>query len=146
MRGPQEVTYQIDFGSGRHRQRKATRSAPSAADLCGGAAADSIPRIARLMALAIRLAALIKDGAIQDYAEVARVGGVTRARVTQIAKLLDLAPDLQEQLLFGQFARRVNERNLRSIVSRIDWEEQRRMFEKLAGTTLADSPRSGGKE
>jgi hypothetical protein len=73
------------------------------------------------------------------------VGGVTRARVTQIARLLDLAPDLQEKLLFGQFARSMNERNLRPIVGRIDWDEQRRMFEKVAGTRVADSARNGGK-
>jgi hypothetical protein len=145
MREPKEVTYQIDFGSPRSRQRQAQRSASSAADLSDCAPADSIPRIARLMALAIRLAALIKEGSIQDYAEVARVGGVTRARVTQIARLLDLAPDLQEKLLFGQFARSMNERNLRPIVGRIDWDEQRRMFEKVAGTRVADSARNGGK-
>jgi hypothetical protein len=144
MREPKEVTYQIDFGSPRSRQRQAQRSASSAADL-SCAPADSIPRIARLMALAIRLAALIKEGEIQDYAEVARVGGVTRARVTQIARLLDLAPDLQEKLLFGQFARSMNERNLRPIVRRIDWDEQRRMFEKVAGPRVADSARNGGK-
>jgi hypothetical protein len=145
MREPKEVTYQIDFGSPRSRQRQTQRSAPSAAEMSDCAPADSIPRIARLMALAIRLAALIKEGSIQDYAEVARVGGVTRARVTQIARLLDLAPDLQEKLLFGQFARSMNERNLRPIVRRIDWDEQRPMFEKVAGTRVADSPRIGGK-
>jgi hypothetical protein len=36
----------------------------------------------------------------RDYAELARLGHVTRARMTQIMKLLDLAPDLQEKILF----------------------------------------------
>jgi hypothetical protein len=39
-------------------------------------------------------------------AELARVGGVTRARMTQIIKLLDLAPDIQERLLFRPALRR----------------------------------------
>lgn len=91
----------------------------------------SIPRIARLMALAIRFEALVRDKKIRDYAELARVGGVTRARMTQIMKLLHLAPDLQEQLLFLPAIGKLNERNLRAIVSRIDWSDQRRMFRKI---------------
>jgi hypothetical protein len=62
------------------------------------------------------------DGTIRDYAELARLGGVTRARMTQITKLLDLAPDIQEQILFLPLVKGLNERNLRRIVSRIDWD------------------------
>ena len=51
--------------------------------------------------------------------------------MTQIMKLLDLAPDLQEQILFLPPIKGLNERNLRCIVSRIDWNEQRRMFRKF---------------
>jgi hypothetical protein len=91
----------------------------------------SIPRIARLMALAIRFEGLVRAKTIQDYAELARLGGVTRARVTQIMKLLQLAPDLQEQLLFLPAMGKLNERNLRTIVSQLDWSEQRRMFRKI---------------
>ena len=64
------------------------------------AADGCIPRIARLMALAIRFEGLLRDETIRDYAELARLGRVTRARMTQIMKLLDLAPDIQEQILF----------------------------------------------
>jgi hypothetical protein len=35
-----------------------------------------------------------------DQAELARLGHVTRARLTQIMNLLCLAPDIQEQILF----------------------------------------------
>jgi hypothetical protein len=93
---------------------------------------DSIPRIARLMALAIRFEGLLRDKRIRDYAELARLGRVTRARMTQIMKLLDLAPDIQEQILFLPPITGLNERNLRRIVIRIDWDEQRRMFQKFA--------------
>ena len=61
-----------------------------------------------------------------------RSGRVTRARMTQIMKLLDLAPDLQEEILFLPFVKGLNERNLRRIVSRIDWDEQRRLFQRIA--------------
>ena len=83
------------------------------------------------MALAIRLDGLIREQSIADYAEIARRGRVTRARLTQIMKLLDLAPDIQEQILFLPLIKGLNERNLRPVVSRIDWHEQRRLFHKI---------------
>jgi hypothetical protein len=109
-------------------------------------ARDSIPRVARLLALAIRFEGLLRAGTIRDYAELARLGRVTRARMTQIMQLLDLAPDIQEQILFLPLIQGLNERNLRPIVSRIDWDEQRRMFEKITrrsprfGTPAKNSP------
>jgi hypothetical protein len=83
------------------------------------------------MALAIRFEGLLRDKTIRDYAELARLGRLTRARMTQIMKLLDLAPDIQEQILFLPLIKGLNERNLRPVVSRIDWHERRRLFQKI---------------
>jgi hypothetical protein len=83
------------------------------------------------MALAIRLEALVRDETFQNYAELAQLGRITRARMTQIMKLLQLAPDLQQQLLFLPEVHGLNERNLRAIVQELDWSEQRRMFQKF---------------
>jgi hypothetical protein len=96
-------------------------------------AGRAIPRIARLMALAIRFDGLLRAETFRDYAELARLGRVTRARMTQIMKLLDLAPDIQEQILFLPNLKGLNERNLRPIVNRIDWNEQRPMFQRIMG-------------
>ena len=63
-------------------------------------AAGRVPRIARLMALALRFEQLVRSGAVRDYAELARFGQASRARLTQIMSLLHLAPDLQEKILF----------------------------------------------
>jgi hypothetical protein len=119
MNGGQQVTYAFDS-----RPAKVSERQPS---LVG----DPIPRIARLMALAIRFEGLLLEGKIRDYAELARRGHVTRARITQIMKLLDLAPGIQEQILFLPPVNGLNERNLRRIVSTIDWRKQRRMFQKF---------------
>ena len=43
-----------------------------------------IPRVAKLMALAIRFDGLVCDGVVADYAELARLGHVTRSRISQI--------------------------------------------------------------
>ena len=116
-----EITYTRDFGADRPNPRVRP----------DGKTADSVPRIARLMALAIRFDWLLRNGTIRDYAELARLGRATRARMTQIMKLLDLAPDIQEQILFLPPLKGLNERNLRSIVSETDWHEQRRIFQEI---------------
>jgi hypothetical protein len=132
MSGDQEITYSLDSWADRREQRKDKRLA-SQSPLPGGAAVEpAITRVARLMALAIRLEGLLQEDSIRDYAELARLGRVTRARITQIMKLLLLAPEIQEQILFLPPIHGLNERNLRSIVSRIDWDEQRPMFQKIA--------------
>src|SRR5262249_42716425 len=64
------------------------------------------PRIARLLALALRLDQLLKSGVLEDYRQLAELGQVSRARVSQILNLLYLAPDIQEQILFLPRTRR----------------------------------------
>ena len=131
MNGMEEITYALDFrarGAG-HEENKLLSSDNQRSD--SEPAGISIPRIARLMALAIRFDGLLRAEEFRDYAEIARLGRVTRARMTQIMKLLDLAPDIQEQILFLPHLRGLNERNLRPIVRRIDWNQQRRMFRKI---------------
>ncbi|MBC7855047.1 MAG: hypothetical protein IAF94_16570 [Pirellulaceae bacterium] len=94
-----------------------------------------IPRVAKLLALAIRFDQLIRDGVVSDQAELARLGHVTRARVTQIMNLLNLAPGIQEQLLHLPRVERgedpVTERELRPIAAEMGWEWQRRMWRRL---------------
>jgi hypothetical protein len=94
-------------------------------------AGPRVPRIARLLALALRFEGLIREGAVPDYAALAHAGHVSRARMSQIVKLLGLAPDLQERILFLPENSRLNERNLREIVRQVDWSEQRRLFGQL---------------
>ncbi len=132
MSGHQEITYTLDSCAGRTERRRNRES--SLDQPLHDVANHSVPRIARLMALAIRFEGMLRNHTIRDYAELARLGRVTRARITQIMKLLDLAPDIQEQVLFLPTISSLNERNLRPIVRQIDWDEQRRMFQKMAGS------------
>ncbi len=94
-----------------------------------------VPRVARLLALALRFEELVRAGVVADYAEVARLGRVSRARLTQIMNLLNLAPDIQEQLLFLPPTERgrdpIAERHLRPIAGVFDWRKQRRMWARL---------------
>jgi hypothetical protein len=94
-----------------------------------------VPRVARFMALALRLERLVRTGAVRDYAELARLGHVTRARVTQVMNLLQLATDLQEAILFLPRTERGRDpvilRQLQPIASTLDWTMQRRMWATL---------------
>ena len=100
-----------------------------------------VPRVSRLMALAIRFDGLIRDGVVTDQAELARLGHVSRARLTQVMNMLQLAPDIQESLLFlpqvatGQDP--VHERQMRPIAAVADWRKQRPMCKAIA---LRDPP------
>ena len=94
-----------------------------------------IPRISRLMALAIRFDRLIKDGEIDDQADLARLGSVSRARVTQIMNLLQLAPEIQEALLLLPRTERgrdpIREHHIRPLTGILDWRRQRKMWARL---------------
>src|SRR5579864_5556192 len=88
------------------------------------------PRIACLLALAHRFDELVQSGVVKDYAELARLGHVTRARVTQIMNLLNLAPEIQEYLLWlpSSGGKVITERDLRRIAGEVRWDRQRALF------------------
>ena len=92
----------------------------------------NVPRVSRIMALAIRFDDLVRRGEVSDYADLARLGYVTRARISQIMCLLHLAPDIQEALLFLprtlQGRDPIREKDLRPIASVPHWNRQRRMW------------------
>jgi hypothetical protein len=94
-----------------------------------------VPRVSRLMALAICFEHLVRDGAVADYAELARLGHVTRPRMTQIMNLLNLAPDIQEALLLLPRVERgkdpITERELRPIAAVVEWGKQRRRWRQI---------------
>lgn len=119
-----------------------TRGAAGRKDLSAGvepptppAEAGRVPRVARLMALAIRFDDLVRCGEIDSYADLARLGHVTRARITQIMDLVCLAPDIQEEILFLPRAERerdsVSEHELRPVCAVADWREQRKRWRSL---------------
>ena len=103
-----------------------------------------IPRVARLMALAIHLEDLVHSGQVEDFATLASVGHVSRARMTQITNLTLLAPDIQEAILFLPRVRRgrdpIVERDLRPIIATADWQRQREMWRQLTGDHQAGDP------
>ncbi len=94
-----------------------------------------IPRISRFMALAIHYEELIRAGHVSDFADLARLGHVTRARVTQIMNLRLLAPDIQEELLFLSTTTKGRDKThlkeLQPIVANASWNKQRQCWKGL---------------
>jgi hypothetical protein len=85
-----------------------------------------------LLALALRCERLVADGRVTGYGELARLGHISRARVSQMMALLNLAPDLQERVLFlpatARGRDRVRLRDLLPIAAQVDWRVQRRRW------------------
>lgn len=117
------------------RGRGSRRVLESGADPAAARPVGRLARVTRLMALAIRFDKLIHAGEVADYSELAHLGHVTRARVTQIMNLLMLAPDIQEEILFlprvagGRDP--IHLRQLQPIALVPDWRKQQTMWKSL---------------
>ncbi|QDV85237.1 hypothetical protein [Planctomycetes bacterium TBK1r] len=96
-----------------------------------------LPRITRLMALAIHFDDLLRTGVVRSQAELAKLGQVTRPRLTQIMNLLYLCPSIQDAILFhppitsGRDP--ITERDLRAVSRSVNWREQRRIWSQIGG-------------
>ena len=127
---PIRIEEAVDFGPVGRAGRKGV-APPAATPVTMG----RVPRVSRLMALAIKFDGLVRSGAVLDYADLARLGRVSRARMSQIMNLLLLAPDLQEAILFQLAVTsghdRVILRDLQPIALTWNWHKQRQMWVKL---------------
>jgi len=126
------IECQVHFQHGGHGRGKQVREGPRLEE---GPQTGRVPRVSRLMALALRLDELLGARELASQAEVARLGQVTRARVCQIMNLVNLAPDIQEAVLFLPLTRRGRDRiilaDLQPIASLLDWRRQRLLWKQL---------------
>ena len=94
-----------------------------------------VPQITRILALAIHLDNMIRQGEAKDYADIARLSCLCRERVSQIMRLNYLAPDIQIELLYlppvpsGRYP--ISETAVRKIANLLSWEDQRRGWNTL---------------
>ena len=113
------------------RVRAQRSDQPGAPAVAGG----RLPRITQVLALAMQFREMIRCGDARDCADLARLGGLTRERISQIMKLLWLAPDIQMDILYlpptpsGRFP--VSEVAMRKIANRLAWPDQHEEWVKL---------------
>ena len=97
--------------------------------------AGRLTRVTQVMALAVQFQDMIQRGDARDYSDLARLGCITRERMSQIMELVWLAPDIQQEIL--EFPPRpatrfpICELAARRIAARLDWVEQRDLWRKL---------------
>ncbi|MBX3354484.1 MAG: hypothetical protein KF724_02165 [Phycisphaeraceae bacterium] len=135
------VTRSITFATKGRRKRAVVATSPNAgrtaSDECQAetAAVGRVPRVARLMALAIRFDQLLRDGIVANQTELAKLARVTQPRMTQIMNLLHLAPDIQEAILFLPHVNEgrdpITERDLRVVARHSSWMRQQRCWKEL---------------
>jgi hypothetical protein len=151
--GSVRVEYQIRFSPGQGRKPRvreapvearpivAASSQPAAPPSPEPAPIGQVPRITQLLVLGYHFERLVREGVVQDYAEIARLTGLTRARVTQIVNLTLLDPRIQERILFLTVAdakcMQGFERDFRVVLLPSDWKEQKRRFLTLNGHSAA---------
>jgi site-specific DNA recombinase len=96
-----------------------------------------VPRVSQLMALAIKFEHLVREGRAASYRVLAEAGHVSRARLSQILRLTELAPEIQEELLFlpkvVSGADPITEKALRLVARSVDWDWQKKRFQSLKG-------------
>src|SRR6266480_3224177 len=134
MNEPRTVHYAVHF---ERKARGRKRTEPGAAQPTVALPPGRVPRLARFLALALRPEEQLRRGVLKDNADVARLGHVTRARVSQILSLVHLAPDIQEAILFLPRTQRGRDRVILSdvmpIAMELDWKRQRRAWRRLLG-------------
>jgi len=115
------------------RRGKSTK-AVSAPDAAPKVLPSRVPRVARLMALAIHFDGMLRKGVVAGQSELAEICNVTQPRMTQIMNLLHLAPDIQEDLLHLSTIDRgrdtITERDLRPLTAQHSWARQRDLWAK----------------
>ena len=103
-------------------------------------------RVAVMLALAHKLSDALADGKMRSRTEIAQRLRVSNAAVTQLLALLQLAPDLQERVLFLDAVDGVEpttSRSLRPVITMKSWAEQRVIFEVVVARSrgIRDRPR-----
>jgi hypothetical protein len=101
-----------------------------------------IPRVSRLMALALHFENMLENGDASDQSSLARATQITQPRMTQIMNLLHLAPDIQEAILFLPRTLKgddiIHEKMMRPLTAETNWQRQREMWNQLVGSQRPD--------
>jgi hypothetical protein len=99
-----------------------------------------LPRVTEVLALALQFDDMIRRGVARDHADLARLGCISKERISQIMRLVWLAPDIQQEVLTLPRTPRgrcpVGEVALREIASMMLWAEQRAAWGRVAAQNL----------
>lgn len=96
---------------------------------------NRLPRITKLMALAIKYEQLLDSGQIEGQDALARLAGMDRSSISRLLRLRLLSPRIQEQLLelpqTDKGREKISMRAVEALVRIHDWCEQEVRFKKF---------------
>jgi hypothetical protein len=93
-----------------------------------------LPRVTQVLALALSFQDMIATGSARNYEDLANRTGVTTERLSQVMKLIWLAPAIQEEILWLPASGTkypLTENAVRSIAARWSWPEQLKLWDSL---------------
>jgi len=102
-------------------------------------ASGRLPRVTQVLALAISFQDMIQRGEARDYADLARLGCLTRERMSQIMEMVWLAPNIQQEIL--EFPPTVTTRfpvsevAVRRVAGLLSWNQQRDAWQILKNSS-----------
>lgn len=127
----QDSTAKIEFRLHSTKRPEGERGRSDSQDSGDG----RVPRVTQVMALAIQFQDMLQRGEARDYADLARLGCLTRERMSQIMELIWLAPDIQRELLECKPTHTtrfpISELAVRRIAAELAWDAQRAAWRKL---------------
>ena len=94
-----------------------------------------LPRITHTVARALMFEHAIANGEATDFADLARLTATTRERISQVMKMMRLAPDIQDEILRLPPVRRpqraITVPEVEVIAEEVLWDDQRESWRKL---------------
>jgi hypothetical protein len=97
--GSVTVTYKLEITRGRKGHKRVAMPAPPRERPAIDPA--TVPRITRMLVLGYHFERLVREGKVKNYADIARVTGLSKARVTQLVNLTLLPLEVQERVLLA---------------------------------------------
>ncbi len=92
------------------------------------------PRLRQSLILAYQIGQIIADGQVKDFAQTAQWLNMTKARLSQIMGLINLAPTIQEEILLTDSPkiRKVSVQQTLPITAESDWDRQMTLWKALS--------------
>ena len=84
------------------------------------------PRLRKSLLLAYQVEKLISEGKAKDFTQASRWLNITKARLSQIMSLLNLAPSIQDEILLSTAdkIKKIAVQDILPIAAESDWDRQ----------------------
>jgi hypothetical protein len=91
------------------------------------------PRLRKSLLLAYQVEQIISEGRAKDFTQASRWLNITKARLSQIMGLLNLAPSIQEEILLSNSPKiyQLSVDKIQHVILKTDWKEQSLLWSSL---------------